>query len=333
MKEYYRKIVKNIELKGKNCFFAFFIIFVVFVFSLGVFFLFPENKEEGLSKNTKNPIATTTYPEYIDNEEDFLDLDVAAAFSFYHDSNNQTILYQENPDKLLPIASISKLMTALIVFESYDIEEPVRVTEQDIVSRTEFRDFRAWNETKIEDMIYQMLIESNNSAAFAMALISDRFLQDKGDPIVNFVNEMNQKAEDIGLNDTHFINPSGLDGKNKYNSSTAREIALFSRYILENKKIIFDISKRPSHKVFSPDGSIYYEALNTNNLLRSNKNEWQKRIVGGKTGWTYTAYGCLVLVLENSQKDGYIVNVVLGAGDRFEEMKKMVDHIYKTHRF
>jgi serine-type D-Ala-D-Ala carboxypeptidase (penicillin-binding protein 5/6) len=311
---------------------------MVILFFLGIFFAFQKNiyrffyhlvnKSETIIEE-ENPIV---YPKLSD-EKEILTINAEAVFSLYYDLNQEKVLFEKNPDKKLPIASISKIMTALVVFENYDLEEKMEVTEYDVISRTEFRDFRAWSDTKIDEMLYPMIIESNNSAAFALALISNRFFEDAGDPVENFVYEMNRKAKEIGLKETNFINPSGLDGRDEYNESTARDVALFAKYLIKNENKIFEISKMPSYRLYSSDKTVYYDALSTNVFLHHQKKDWSEKIYGGKTGFTWAAFGCLLLILEAPKSDGYIINVVLGAEDRFLEMEKLVDYIYDSYIF
>lgn len=309
-----------------------FLISLLLILAIVLFWSFFQIKS--IRKNTVDftvPVIKK-YPLLIKSSNE-LDLDVSSAFSFYFNKDGASVLYKKREEDVFPIASISKLMTALVVLENYNLEEKINISEKELFSKTAFRDFRAWKETKIKDILSQMLVESNNSGAFALALISNRFLEAEGNSVENFVKEMNNKTKEIGLKKTSFINPSGLDGREKYNASTTKEIALLARYIIENKKELFDITTLPQYKLYSPDRSTYYEAISTNEFLHSQKNEWQKKIVGGKTGFTYAANGCLLIVLESPQKEGYIVSVVLGAKDRFLEMEKLINYIYKNYQF
>lgn len=334
IKNSYQKLKKKtVEWSSKRFFLSFVVLGLVLVFG-GAFLVFSteeEPKKEALEEieEEKEP-----YPRKIDGIKKEVPL-VAGAYSVYYKNGEENVLYEDNADTSLPIASISKIMTALVVFEEYDLQETVQVSEYEIVSRTEFRDFRAWGGTKVEEMVHQMLVESNNSGAFALALISNRFLEKEGNPIDNFIAEMNAKAEKIGMKDTEFINPSGLDGRGNYNLSTAKDIATLSKYLIESQEDILSISAMPSYRLYSPDKSIFYKAINTNDFLHSsNERGWEETIVGGKTGWTYAAYGCLLLVLEAPTEDGgYLINVVLGAEDRFQEMERLVDYIYYTYEF
>ncbi len=322
----------SIFLRNKKNVYLSLAIIVALILSGSFYIIFISGETDQNENIEKSSEEIVIYPKE-NKEKEVLELNVSAAYSLYYDENNETVLYNKNENDPLPIASISKLMTALVVLENYNTEDRVGINEYDIISRTEFRDFRAWNQTKIIDMINQMLVESNNSGAFAMALISNNFIDKEGESVDIFVSEMNRKANNIGLKDTKFINPSGLDGREKYNQSTAKEVALLSKYILENEREIFDITLKPSYRLYSPDKLIYYEAINTNQFLHTQKKEWSDLIIGGKTGWTHLADGCLIIVLEAPNGSGYIINVVLGAGDRFKEMEKLVEYVYETYQF
>ncbi len=315
--------------RKKKIFFPLFLVALVFLL-LGNFFIFSQDKEK-VNEKEEEVVKTEIYPKYVGDSENNPSLELRAAISVFYDGEKEKTLYRENAGEVLSIASISKLMTALIALENYNLEDPVGVTEYDVTSRTEFRDFRAWSETPINEVIHPLIIESNNSSAFSLALISNRYLPGEKDPVENFVNRMNSRAEQIGMENSVFINPSGLDGAENYNRSTAEDLALLSRYLLDNRPEIFDISRIPYYRVHSPDGLIYYEVINTNVFLLDDV--WGEKIAGGKTGWTRTARGCLVLVLFSPGKEGYIINVVLGAEDRFGEMAKLVDYIYENYRF
>ncbi len=310
----------------------FLLLFIVIFSAWGIFSLQSNDRESG--DEVESDVAKEiNYPRRLKSGSISPEVDAAASFSIYYGENNEKILYEENADRVLPIASISKIMTALIVLENYRLEEEMMVTEYDVTSRTEFRDFRAWPQTTIGDIIYPMLIESNNSGAFALALISDRFLDTESKPVEGFVSKMNERANSLGLEKTTFINPSGLDGKEKYNNSSAREIAFFAKYIIENKPKIFEILEMPSYRLYSPDRMAYYDAINTNAFLRDDEEEWQRHIIGGKTGWTRAAFGCLLIILEAPDEKGYIINVILGAEDRFKEMRKLINFVYDSYVF
>ncbi len=310
-----------------------FSLLVIVVLSVSGIFLLQKNDKVSGDEDKSSVVEKETYPRRLESGPVSPEVNATASFSAYYGEDNEKILYEENADEALPIASISKIMTALVVLENYELGEEMMVTEHDVVSRTEFRDFRAWPQTTVGDIIYPMLIESNNSGAFALALISNRFLDSGKEPVEEFVSKMNEKAKELGLEKTVFINPSGLDGEERYNRSSAREIADFAKHVFENKPEIFEILRRPSYRLYSPDRMAYYDAINTNSFLHHNEEEWQEDIIGGKTGWTRAAFGCLLIVLEAPDEKGYIINVVLGAEDRFEEMRRLINFVYDSYVF
>lgn len=184
---------------------------------------------------------------------------------------NIKFLFEKNSEKPLPIASISKLMTALVIFDLKETYNPSLITE---------------------NLVYEMLVSSNNDAALALT-----------EPIGEdgFVGLMNIYAKEIGLKDAFFLDPTGLE----QNIATAKELVQLAKYILDNYPQIFEITT-------------YQIDKNTNKLLGE-----VPGIIGGKTGWTPEAKGCLLLVLENPE-GGYFINVVLGSEDRFADMRKII---------
>ncbi len=233
---------------------------------------------------------------------------------------NEEVLFEQNSEKPLPIASITKLMTALVIFdlkESYDFSQIITISKEAVEQEGDSRwgSLKEGEELSVENLLYMMLIESNNDAAFALT-----------EPIgeEGFVGLMNINAENLGLDDTRFFNPAGLepdDPTEPINYSTARDLVKLAKYILEKYPQIFEITNNQSYSVLRPNGALHhFIPENTNKLL----GEFPE-IVGGKTGWAPAASGCLLIVMKDPKKNGYFINVVLGANDRFGEMQKIID--------
>ena len=253
-------------------------------------------------------------------EKPELNLQVKADFSLKLDKNNRkNILLADNADLPLPIASLTKLMTALIVFdnpEDYPLSGIITVPGEAVKQSEDFGSLKMGDRLSVENLLHIMLIESSNDAAWALA---DVIGTD------NFVEKMNQKAEVLGLKNTYFINPTGLDIDDStppsYNVSTAKDLAEISRYVLANYPAIFGISSLNSYEVLNAENNFHHLAINRNELLNLNSH-----VIGGKTGYTDTAGGCMILVLKDDNGN-YIINVILGAVSqeaRFEEMKKLI---------
>ena len=202
--------------------------------------------------------------------------------------DNKIILYEKNINEKLPIASLTKLMTAVVVLENYDLLENITVSKKADSQDAVKTDLKEGDSFSVIDLIYIMLIRSSNKAAFALA-------EQKGEQ--NFIDLMNQKSAEIGLVSTVFKDPTGLSEENV---STANDFAKFAEYVLKKYPQIFDITKTKEF-VLPNLGRI----TNTDELLGE-----IPEIVGGKTGYTLEAKGCLLLITKNSHAQGYLIYVI-----------------------
>lgn len=252
-----------------------------------------------------------------------LQIEAKAAISVkVNNKGDERILFEKNSQKPLPIASLTKLMTGLVVFdldETYNFSQLISITKQAVGQEggSKYGDLIIGENISVENLVYIMLIESSNDAAFALT-------QPIGEKA--FVDLMNLYAKDIGLKNTYFNNPTGLEPdelNEPKNISTARDIVKLTKYILKNYPQIFKITTNQSYEVLKPDGtSHHFIPQNTNELLGE-----VEGIIGGKTGWAPAAGGCLLLVLDDPDTDSYFINIVLGAHDRFAEMRKLINAI------
>ncbi len=254
---------------------------------------------------------------------DNLQISAKSAISVELDKNGaENILYEKNFQERLPIASITKLMTALVVFdlnETYSPSQMITVSNEAIGQEgsLQYGVLLAGEKLSVENLLNMMLIESSNDAAYALA---ESISKDA------FVDIMNYYAKDLGLLDTKFFNPTGLDeteqGKES-NFSTAEDLSRLAEYIIKNYPQIFAITAKKNYEVSNPDGSLrYFIPQNTDELLGE-----VPGILGGKTGSTILAKKCLLLVLDGKEKGGYIINVVLGSDDRFGDMRKIIEAV------
>jgi len=258
-----------------------------------------------------------------------LRLDAKAAISVEIDEKGtQRIIYAKNIQESLPIASLTKLMTALVVLdldETYRLSGLVSVTEQSVLQegRSKYGELQIGERLSAGNLLSIMLIESSNDAAYALADVigSD-----------GFVALMNLYAKELKLDNTAFVNATGLepdDPAELMNVSTTRDLAKLAEIVLETYPTLFDITKQYSFEVLRKDGSLHhFIPQNTNVLLRE-----IPEIIGGKTGWGTAARGCLLLVLKGEGRVKYRINVILGAEDRFGEMKKLIEGIDEARHF
>ncbi len=214
-----------------------------------------------------------------------------------------TTVFEKSPDLKLPIASLTKLMTAIIVLDNYDLSGIVEISSAANAQDSIKQDVKLGDRLSAENLLKIMLVGSSNKSAYALA-------EQVG--VEKFVQAMNDKAKDIGMNDTSYADPTGLSSKNV---STANDLVKLSKYILEKYPKIAQISKMQELSV-PGFGTI----TNTDQLLGE-----ISEVVCSKTGFTTQAKGCLLLVVNNSETGDYLINVVLGADDRFSEMRKIIN--------
>jgi len=241
---------------------------------------------------------------------------------FVYDNGKAKQLAQEDSYVPLPIASITKLMTALTTIEEYDIEQKVQITREALEVEGRSGNFLLGDVFTVQDLLYPLLMESSNDAAVALASLAGE---------EEFVDLMNFNARSLGLSQTSFSNPTGLDPKDPgapVSYSTAQDVATLSMYLLRSHPEIFDILSQKEFALYTPDNQYHHTISNTNILL--NDTEWQTKIIGGKTGWTILARGTLLHVVRGP-RNGIIISVILGSEDRFADMKMLLSWVYESY--
>ena len=247
----------------------------------------------------------------------------AAISSLVKKDGTSKTLFEKEKNKRLPIASLTKLMTALVVLENYDLSKTIEISKEAASEENEYGqgDLKIAENFSVKDLLYLLLMESSNGAAVALA-------DDVGEK--EFVDLMNKTAASLNLENTFFVNPSGLDPDNPSdlaNYSTAEDLAKLGNHLLANQPLIWEIAGNSEFNLYLPDGVFYKQLKNTNELLK----EFPQ--IGGKTGWTPEAQGCLLLIYRAPNENGYLVNVVLGSENRFEDMKKLINWLKEEYKW
>jgi len=231
----------------------------------------------------------------------------------------ENILYEKNINLILPIASITKLMTALIVLEKINnLEENIIISENAINAYGHQGELVVNEEISIINVLHALLMESSNDAAVALSETVEKKTN------INFIDLMNIKAKKLSLENTFFSDPSGYDAKN---ISTIKDIVKLIKYSF-SQPIIWQILKTPEINLTSDDGKIKHHWINTDKLLNRMPN-----IIGGKTGYTLEAQGCLVLVIKQDSNNEYLITAVLGAQERFLQTKKLIEWVNKAYQW
>lgn len=268
---------------------------------------------ENYQQNEKN-IASASVADSVQNIFEEPDIHAQSAISVWTDLSGQSdkVLFSKNEQRILSVASISKLMTALVVVENSDLSQKITISDKSANQSKDSEPLKAGETYFAKDLLYTMLIGSDNTASYAL---SESIGADK------FVGLMNEKTKELGLSDTSFENPTGLGLEN---FSTAHDLAKLAEYLLKEHSSILAITTTPEFNLYSADGKIMHEIINTDKLL-NDSSDLAERIIGGKTGDTRTAGKCLLLVVTSPDNQGYFINVILNSNDRFGEMKKLIN--------
>ena len=221
-------------------------------------------------------------------------------------------LYSFRPDKRWPIASITKLMTALTADRLFMSEKPyelIKVTEEMVATDGNSGGFRVGEVFRVDDLIKAMMLVSSNDAAEALAM----HFGEKA-----YVAEMNKIALEIGMTDTRFVDPTGLSVQNL---STAEDLRRLAKYIWENEPYIFEISQAKS--------GVITDRISGAGRILTSINEFSGRadFLGGKTGNIPEAEGNLVSIFKVPERDEEVIIIVLGTAGRFAETEKILDNL------
>jgi D-alanyl-D-alanine carboxypeptidase len=247
------------------------------------------------------------------------DMAIRAEAALVFDVVGQQILYQKNPERVLPLASITKLMTALVAYEILPDETPVTIsiTAEAQQSGGSLRAGEIFPVKKLADFA---LISSYNSAAYTLADSVGKLLGE-GDAVEQFVAAMNIKAKEINLPSLNYRNPTGLDitATEAGAYGNALDTTLLLEYILKNYPEILTPTITKYTRLYNQKGE-FHEAHNTNNILSDIPN-----LLGTKTGYTDLAGGNLAVVFDAGFNRPIIITV-LGSSrnERFSDVKKLV---------
>lgn len=217
-----------------------------------------------------------------------------------------------------PIASIEKLVTAMVILDRHKLDEKVVVSKNAADEEGSQMGLKSGEEITVENLLIGMLVNSGNDAAVALAQF------DAGTEEV-FVFKMNEKARSMGLKDTHFSNAKGFDEPGNY--STAYDTLTFSRAALAYP-FIRKTAAMKSITVTSASGKTKHVLENTNELLENP--HW--KVLGLKTGHTPGA-GQSFVSLVKGPGENEILSVVLDSPNRFKETKILIDWILRNYEW
>jgi serine-type D-Ala-D-Ala carboxypeptidase (penicillin-binding protein 5/6) len=278
--------------------------------------------------DTKNvPVLTE---EIVYKHNYFDNISIQAHSAFVWDVNKQKALFGINENAQLPLASLTKLMTAITANDIFPEESVITIDSASLVAEGDsgLYENEKWS---FKDLLRFTLMVSSNDGANAVANVAGVFKNNFPSRIEDnnksFVQAMNQKAKEIGLTQTYFINPTGLDTNESVGGGygSARDIAKLLEYAVIN---VSDIIEPTRHFAvnFESLNNINHMAVNTNSSIDA-----LPGLIASKTGYTDLAQGNLVIAFDAGMNRPIIISVLGSTQDgRFEDIKKLVEASLKS---
>lgn len=301
------------KLKSKFKFFLWILFSILFGIILASFTtktasyekLNKKNINQEQIENTKDKTPKTFY--FI---KDTSKKPTVSALSYYvGDLDTGETILEKNKDQIFPIASVTKLMTATISLENQDQEELTQISKNALAPYGKNGNLRLNEKIKIGDLIYPLLLESSNDAAQAIALNSG---------ISYFINKMNEKAKNLEMPKTQFLDPSGLSENNK---STALDLFKFAKYLKTDKPELLKITLEKS---FNNKKHTWF---NTSQFLGLEGYQGGKRGYIDEARETAISFFTLPLGKEGMRNIGIIV---LKSPDRYKDVKNILNYLKKN---
>ncbi len=234
-------------------------------------------------------------------------LEVSAKHAILIECESGDVIFSKNATAKAPMASTTKIMTAIVAIERGELDRVIKIPADAVGIEGSSIYLKEGEELTLRELLYALLLESANDVATAIAI-------EIGGSVSGFAQMMNDKASELGLTDTHFTNPHGLDNEEHY--TTASDLAKIARYAMQNPDF-YEIVSSVKEIIPSSDGARVL--INHNKLLKG-----YEGTVGVKTGFTKKSGRCLVSCAE---RDGIrLIAVTLNAPNDWNDHKSMLDH-------
>ncbi len=238
----------------------------------------------------------------------------SAKSAYLMETTTGRILYEKNSEQKLPMASTTKIVTAITVLDNCEnLDEVVNIKSNSVGIEGTSIYLREGEQLTVRELLYGLMLRSGNDASVALA-------NHIGGSVENFCSMMNKLATDLGLENSNFVNPHGLDTEGHY--TTAHDLAVITAYALQNEEFAKIVSTK---NIVIGQGESRRSLANKNRLLGN-----LDGCIGVKTGFTNDAGRCLVSACD---RDGLkLVCVVFNCGPMFEESSEMFELVYKNYK-
>lgn len=241
---------------------------------------------------------------------------ISSRIAVVYDRKSKKILWGKNENKKTAMASTTKIMTCIVVLENANLSDEVTISAKAAGTGGSRLNLKKNDKITVLDLLYGLMLRSGNDAAVALA-------EHVGGDVNGFIELMNQKAQELKLQNTHFVTPHGLDDPEHY--TTALELAKIADYAMENEAFAKIVNTKN-----------YTISVNNNARTINNTNEllgYLNGVNGVKTGFTNNAGRCLVTSIN---RNGFqLITVVLGADTkkiRTADSIKLIEYAYKEYK-
>lgn len=314
----------------KNNFPVFLQAFLIVLLLSGIFggLMFADNSKILSKDNSPQNANLPLLP--VDNSNDRVpqkieSVNIIAKSAYVFDVKEQRVLFQKNESTALPLASITKLMTALVAYELVPDETKVTVTK-DAANQQSGGSLKVGEVFEAKDLADFALVSSYNSAAYTLADAVGMKLGEQ-DPVAQFVAGMNIRAEELNLSSLKFLNPTGLDISTDEAGAygSARDVSYLMEYIIKNHPAILEPTRSDVTTIYNTTGG-FHEAKNTNNIVDQIPN-----LIGSKTGYTDLAGGNLTVALDIGFNHPVVITVLGSTIDgRFSDVTKLIEAVQSS---
>lgn len=233
---------------------------------------------------------------------------ISAQSGILMDATTGRILFERNPDRQSLIASTTKIMTALVICEQCNVLDRVKIPKEAVGIEGSSMYLQEGEVLTVQELLYGLMLRSGNDAAVALAIYC-------GGTVEGFAGLMNDKANTLGMKNSHFMNPNGLDAPGHY--STARDLAILSAYAMDNP-------------IFARTVSTKNVTIGNRVLTNHNKLLWQLEGADGvKTGYTKAAGR--ILVSSATRQGRRLIAVTINAPNDWQDHKELMESGFRDY--
>lgn len=239
---------------------------------------------------------------------------ITAKSAFFVETKSGEVLFAKEARTKLPIASLTKVMTVLVALEHKNLDDQYSVSQRASEMEPDEMILFSGETLTLKELLYGVFLVSANDAAEVLA-------EETVESREQFINLMNDKANLLGMEDTKFVNPTGLDEDSNNSYSTAYDLAILTRYLIKHYPEVVNISS--TYHIYLPASETHqdYDMYSGINLITT-----YQGVVGFKTGFTPEAGMTLITLARKN--DHEVIGVLLGSESRRDEAKELLDYSF-----